>query len=313
MVDKTEALLTDILTRMENLEKGLPKMHPNLEIKSTAEQLNEEESLGDQIMTTPLQQNAPTPSRDESVQKSVSQDDEKEEEEGRPLPQCGPATPINYITAASSILSWKSVRKIIGDVVHDDETKDPDYTTTREATQGVFRHYGIGKDSNHGFHKVSAHSRDTPASGFCTSTADPSYGKMSGISRPDLSLGTVSRRANLYMKHVNMRYPILFPTQLNCLIQGFMKTRDVSNTTSKLNYIEYARTAQLKRKRSVEQAKELHHSFVGSEAPQSSIERALVLVILSLGNKFDHDLPPEYEGSSSGSATFRYGYPSPKM
>ena len=207
------------------MEKLLQKIIANSRIESTTEQPNDEGSPGDKILTRPQQQNAPTPSITESVEQSESQED------GGPLSPSEPAIPISHRAAASSILSWKLVPKIVGDVVYDD-----------------------------------------------------------GIA------GTASRLANHYMEYINIEYPILTPTQLELLIQDFMRTRDISNTTPEPNYFE---PAGLKRKRSA------------LESPQSSIERALVLLILALGKKFD-DAPPECESLPSGSATFRYGYPSPE-
>ena len=114
----------------------------------------------------------------------------------------------------------------------------------------------------------------------------------------DENAETIRTEADLYMNYVNILYPLLAPTQLNCLIQGFIRTNSISNATSERNYIE---SAGLKRKRS------------GSEPPQSSIERALVLLIRALGKKYDGALSPECESSSSGSTMFRNGYPTPKQ
>lgn len=112
----------------------------------------------------------------------------------------------------------------------------------------------------------------------------------------DETAETIRREANLYMKHVNILYPLLTLTQLESLIQDLIRTNSISNTTSD-------QSARLKRKRS------------GSEQPQSlqlSIEHALLLIIRALGKKYDNPLSPECEGSPSGSTMFRNGYPTPK-
>ena len=145
-------------------------------------------------------------------------------------PQHEPAVWRSHRTAASSILSCDFVRKVVGNVVDDDENAE-----------------------------------------------------------------TIRREADLYMKHVNILYPLLTPTQLESLIQDFIRTNGISNTTSERNYIE---SAGLKRKR--------------SSSEQSSIERALVLLIRALGKKYDDALSPECEGSPGGSTMFRNGYPTPK-
>jgi hypothetical protein len=184
------------------MEKLLQKIIANSRIESTTEQPNDEGSPGDKILTRPQRQNAPTPSITESVEQSESQED------GGPLSPSEPAIPISHRATASSILSWKLVPKIVGDVVYDDEIAGP---------------------------------------------------------------------ASHYMEHINIKYPVLTPTQLELLIQDFMRTRDISNTTPEPNYFE---PAGLKRKRSA------------LESPQSSIERALLLLVVALGKKFD-DAPPE--------------------
>jgi hypothetical protein len=144
------------------------------------------------------------------------------------IPQHEPAVWRSHRTAASSILSYDFVRKVVGNVVDDDENAE-----------------------------------------------------------------TIWREADLYMKHVNIIYPLLTLTQLESLIQDFVMTNSISNTTSE-------QSVGLKRKRS------------GSELPQSSIERALVLLIRALGKKYDNALSPEGEASPGGSTTFRNGYPTPK-
>jgi hypothetical protein len=144
------------------------------------------------------------------------------------MPQHEPAVWRSHRTAASSILSCDFVRKVVGNVVDDDENAE-----------------------------------------------------------------RIWREADLYMKHVNIRYPLLTLTQLKSLIQDFIRTKSISNTTSE-------QSAGLKRKRS------------GPELLQSSIERALVLLIRALGKKYDNALSPACEGSPGGSTMFRNGYLTPK-
>lgn len=57
----------------------------------------------------------------ESIQKSGSQKVENDGEDNI-LPSSKLAISSNHRTAPFSILSWKSLRKIVGDVVYDDET-----------------------------------------------------------------------------------------------------------------------------------------------------------------------------------------------
>jgi hypothetical protein len=98
------------------------------------------------------------------------------------------------------------------------------------------------------------------------------------------------------MKHVNSSYPLLTSTQLESLIQDFIRTNSIPDTTSD-------QSAGLKRKRSDSEQ---------PQSPQLSIELALLLIIRALGKKYDKPLSPEHEGSPSGSTMFRNGYPTPK-
>jgi hypothetical protein len=128
----------------------------------------------------------------------------------------------SHRTAASSILSYSFVRKIVGKVVDDDQNPE-----------------------------------------------------------------TIQRETDLYMKNVNILYPLFTLTQLESLIEDFVKTNSISNTTSE-------QSAGLKRKRSDSKLPQ----------PQSSIERVLVILIRAIGQKYDKNIPPEGEGSSGGSITY---------
>jgi hypothetical protein len=166
----------------------------------------------------------------EPIQQSGSQKVEKHAEDNT-LPSSKLAISSSHRTAPSGILSWKSLRKIVGDVVYDEETA-----------------------------------------------------------------GTVSRLLNLYIKIVHPVCPILSLAQLEILRRDFLRT-EISNTTPEP---QSSGPAGLKRKRSA------------SESPQSSIERALVLLILALAKKFDDAPPADGEGLPRGSAVFQNGYPSPE-
>ena len=109
----------------------------------------------------------------------------------------------------------------------------------------------------------------------------------------DENAETIRREANLYMEHVNALYPLLTLTQLESLIRDFLTNQGISETISE-------QSAGPKGKQS------------GSELPQSSIERALLLLIRALGKKYDNATSsPEAEGSPGGSTMFRDGYPTP--
>jgi hypothetical protein len=198
--------------------------------KSTAEQPIEEGLQGNKTSTRPQHQNAPRPSAAESIQQSGSQKVENDAEDNT-LPSSKLTISSNHRTAPSSILSWKSLRKIVGDAVYDDETA-----------------------------------------------------------------GTVSRLMNLYIKNAHPAYPIPSLAQLEVLRRDFLRT-EISNTIPEP---QSSGLAGLKRKRSA------------WEPPQSSIERALFLLILALAKKFDDAPPADCEGLPRGSAVFQNGYPSPE-
>jgi hypothetical protein len=110
----------------------------------------------------------------------------------------------------------------------------------------------------------------------------------------DENAETIWREADLYIKHLNMFYPLLTYPQLMFLIQDFISSSSISNMTSG--------SAGLKRKRS------------GPEPPgppQSPMERALVLLIRALGKRYDDTLSLKYKSSPSGSTKFPNGYPTP--
>lgn len=83
---------------------------------------------------------------------------------------------------------------------------------------------------------------------------------------------------------------------METLRRNFLRT-EISNTTPEP---QSSGPAGLKRKPSA------------SESPQSSIERALFLLILALAKKYDDAPPADYEGLPRGSAAYQNGYPSPE-
>jgi hypothetical protein len=143
------------------------------------------------------------------------------------------AIPGSHRTAPYSILSWKSLRKMVGNVICENEVA-------------------------------------------CT----------------------VWKIANLYMKNINAIYLILTPAQREILCQDFTRTDNISNTIPEL---QYSGPVEFKRE------------HTDSDPPPLSIDRALVLLILALGQTFDDDSLTEREGSPSDFAVFKMAISRSKM
>jgi hypothetical protein len=123
----------------------------------------------------------------------------------------GPTVPLYHTTAASGILSWRSIQVIIGDTVSD--------TVTKEATMWSARH-----SQNKG------ELRNTNESEL------------------DLRSGTASRLITHYINHVHIFHPISSPGRLSVLFKHFIKPSNPATLMSKANKNE---AQGLKRKRPI--------------------------------------------------------------
>jgi hypothetical protein len=269
-LDRQEDLIRQILSHLAGPEAVLNIIHPAMESDAPIEQ-PEEQGLGASHQDFPS-----------SSSSNIFESFENKEAES--LPEFGPVVPLYHTTAASWILSWKSIKDIVGETILGDSFAD---TWTRDATL---------YSTQHGQTEVE------PIRDF-------------NSSEPDLRSHTASRLINLYMDHFNVIHPILSPSRLKTLFMHFIKPSNSAKSTSKAGNEEARR---LKRKRSVGEAEALNGALTGFKMPEPSIELALFLLVLALGKIYDRKEKPAhsfYEGGEQpgGSASLRNSYPSPEQ
>jgi len=259
-----EELSRGILTRLARLDAALNIVHPAIDLNALVEQPKKED------FNVLSQQDSPSPFGN-------SRFNSPKNEKAEPLPDFGPAVPLYHTTAASSILSWRSVHIILGDTVPD--------AVTREATICSARHSQTKRESVRDFND----------------------------SKLDLRPDTASRLISSYMNHIHMIHPISSPNRLAALFKRFIKSSDPAKLMSKANGNE---ARGLKRKRPVEDAEALD-DFVGSKIGKPSIELAFLLLVLALGMVCDHReirARAFHEGGEEldDSMSPRNSYPSPE-
>jgi hypothetical protein len=256
--------MRQILTRLAGPDAVLNIVYPATDPNALVEQLKKENFSGSS------QQDSPSPfgnNRSDSPN-----------EKAEPLSNFGPAVPLYHTTAASGILSWKSIQVLVSDTVPD--------AVTKEATMWSARH---------------SQTKGEPA-------------RNSNEPELDLRSGTASRLISHYINHVHIFHPISSPGRLAALFKHFIKSSNPAKPMSNANNNDEA--WGLKRKRPIEDAEALN-DFVGSKIGEPSIELAFFLLVLALGmvcdyrEKLDHVF--QDGGEAPGDSTSpRNSYPSPE-
>jgi len=160
-----------------------------------------------------------------------------ENENQRALPRIGYEFAHNHTAAATRIFRWNSVRKFIADV-------DSTYATRVEVNRDVLLG-GMYSASSIADVRISPLNNDQ------------------GMSPPPKSIpgsSTAYRLVSDYKWHINLKYPVLFDSELDPMVEEFL---------------------QLQRKRTAMRGRV-------SEAPYRSVEHAMVLVIFALGRICKH-------------------------
>jgi hypothetical protein len=109
---------------------------------------------------------------------------------------------------------------------------------------------------------------------------------------------------SIYKRHINVKYPIFFNYELDSLVKGFLKIMDAISSRNEIG------RQRLKRKRS--DGVGSINTFTYSEIPQGSVEHAIVLIILALGEFCSHKESVNFP-QKGGPVHFQHGYPSPEV
>ncbi len=299
---------------LKDIQKAL-EIHPGFRFDAAAaQQQRDDDSTESYASKTTPEDHSSSSTGDDASDGSENEeaDDNEDDEDGKELPRAGSGIPENHTSSVSRTVLWKSVQNVIGDI-------DPDYAIIAEENRGVIRPYSIMNESEYALDKAS-HTFGSKIGAGCmysTSTIADSrisppnnHQGMNGALKLGLESSTVYRLLNVYKRHVSIKYPIFFDHELDSLAERFLKP---ISAPSLISNDEIGRQG-LKRKRSDDRVGVSINTSTCSEVPLGSVEHAIVLVILALGEAYGHNESGNHpqKGSSSDPVHFQSGYPSPE-
>lgn len=187
----------------------------------------------------------------------------------------GLGIPTDHTSSVSKTFLWQSCRNFLGNI-------DPNYPTKAEGKRDVLRPYSNSQVSPPSYHQG-----------------------MNGALKLGLNSNAVNRLLNIYKRHINDNYPIFSNYELNSLVKGFLKSIDAISPTSE------DEIGSRKRRRFEGRVEMSVNTFICYKVPQGSVEYAIVLVTLALGEVCGQSEIVHQKGSSNSPADFHNGYPSP--
>jgi len=303
---------------------------------------------------------------DEKKNAERLQDPETEEEEGgEPVNvEAKPSIPLNHTTGAARLLLVAPIKELAKEVIS--SRRGEKYPMLEEERRGVMRLYGRGEgiDRPPGYERdslIDYGAESTPSDSGPEAPTPPGeeWGQLGGLTppgddsnirlhiprgniighegMPDMSKPTVLRLVEVYKRNINILHPILIPTQLEDLVQSFIRSIPEHNAKSR-HITAIARTERTvagfvsshpespgnKRKRSpvsaTDPTADMQYIYEFKPGhPFRSISTALVLLVMALGTICEHQgKVPELASERNSdeqhdSPVVRNGYPRSPM
>ncbi|KUJ11887.1 uncharacterized protein LY89DRAFT_593488 [Mollisia scopiformis] len=177
---------------------------------------------------------------------------EEEEESGDPGPPKAPSIPVNHTTGAARLLLVGPIHEMLKHILKHGKIKGEKYPIVQEERRGLLRLFGRGEgyDAPPGYDRdpLTDHGDSTPGdtpSNVSSPAAGEEWGQLGGLTppanpgnpqpefaragisaegMPDFSREIVYDLVQSYNNHMNIMHPILIPSQLNALVEQFLKS-----------------------------------------------------------------------------------------
>lgn len=276
-VSRTEAAVKKMDKRLETLERLLQAGHLGVQLEQDAPCETQYEGVqdggvnGDRLLD-----------KEEAARMVKGMDEEELEKQlGLPTPPGEHRIPANHTAPTSLILTWPSVRQMVGDLALQQKIDYPEeFPIQQEQARGLL----LGRSEDHDDPEPMEW-EDTAMSGRCDMYSGPvSPASATDVHYENSRLTTYDNKAKVleYMdsfeKNVLTMHPIILPSQLRALVQVFLDTH--------LQAGPKAPTAGTKRKRSPISDPDTVNAPYKPNKP--SIDDGLALLVLALGNACLH-------------------------
>lgn len=177
---------------------------------------------------------------------------EEEEESGDPGPPKAPSIPVNHTTGAARLLLVGPIQEMLRNLMKTGKIRGDKYPIIQEERRGLLRLFGRGEgyDAPPGYDKdpLTDHADSTPGdtpSNVSSPAAGEEWGQIGGLTppanpgnpAPEISRGGISAEGmpdfsrehvyslvKSYNDNINIMHPILVPSQLNALVEQFLKS-----------------------------------------------------------------------------------------